>query len=62
MTDFEISVRGKWEKTTKNLPIAEIDAYRCSLCGGICLWKHKICTFCKGIMNVDEESEDKNEQ
>ena len=62
MTDFEISVRGEWKKTTTRHMTGEIDAYRCSLCGGVCQWQHKICPICKGTMNVDEESEDKNEQ
>lgn len=45
---------GKWKKTTIRHMTGEIDAYRCSLCGGTCQWKHKICPICKGEMSMDD--------
>lgn len=45
---------GKWKKTTTRDMTGEIDAYRCSLCGGVCQWKHKVCPICKGEMNMDD--------
>ena len=45
---------GKWKKTTIRDMTGEVEAYKCSLCGGTCQWKHKVCPICKGEMIMDE--------
>lgn len=45
---------GKWKKTTERDMTGEVEAYRCSLCGGTCQWKHEVCPICKGEMIMDE--------